>query len=167
MSIVLDALVRLPSSLSQVLELTKYFQHVSEMRAKRPGQFLPLKSISQCLFTKHHHSFYNDRDAGLGPDLTKLLIESNSPVPDFLEQYKPEGDGPLEFDDKSDDEVEDAAGDADGGGDGWGSAEAAEPASEETAAEGWGDAGNASVAAEPKTNGAAESQSGWGADASW
>ncbi len=36
-------------------------------------------------------SFYNDRDAELGEMLTKILLENQQPVPDFLTQYVPDG----------------------------------------------------------------------------
>ncbi|KAG0243693.1 DEAD-box ATP-dependent RNA helicase [Actinomortierella wolfii] len=32
-------------------------------------------------------SFYNDNDANIAPELTKLLLECGQPVPDFLKQY--------------------------------------------------------------------------------
>ena len=70
-------------------------------------------------------SFYNERDEGLAPDLVKLLLENQQPVPDFLEQYKPEEGAAIDWDDASLDgeEAEEAgengeSGDADGGG--WG-----------------------------------------------
>ncbi|XXH05716.1 PHO85 cyclin-5 [Hypoxylon texense] len=61
-------------------------------------------------------SFYTDRDESLAQDLTMTLMETQQPVPDFLEQYIPEGADPKNFkieDDHSDDE--DLA-----GGAGWG-----------------------------------------------
>jgi ATP-dependent RNA helicase DDX3X len=36
-------------------------------------------------------SFYNDRDADIGETLVKTLLETRQVVPDFLEQYLPEG----------------------------------------------------------------------------
>lgn len=51
-------------------------------------------------------SFYNGRDEDLGPDLVKLLIESNQTVPNFLEQHQT-SDTILSFeDDSTDGEVE-------------------------------------------------------------
>jgi ATP-dependent RNA helicase DDX3X len=51
-------------------------------------------------------SFYNERDEELGPDLVKLLIESNQNVPDFLEQHQT-SDTNLNFeDDTTDSEAE-------------------------------------------------------------
>lgn len=64
-------------------------------------------------------SFYNERNADIAEDLVKLLIESNQTVPEFLEEFKPEGE--LTFDDASDAEEEDGgAGVADGDGGAWG-----------------------------------------------
>jgi ATP-dependent RNA helicase DDX3X len=56
-------------------------------------------------------SFYNERDEDLGPSLTKTLLETKQVVPDFLEQFLPEGFTPdgsgdvalLKFDADSDD----------------------------------------------------------------
>jgi ATP-dependent RNA helicase DDX3X len=75
-------------------------------------------------------SFYSDRNEDLGPALTKILLESGQPVPDFLEQYKPEGPvDQIDFEDDSDEEVE-ASGDTVGEGDAWGAGgDAADPAS--------------------------------------
>ncbi|KAJ9622710.1 hypothetical protein H2203_006361 [Taxawa tesnikishii (nom. ined.)] len=36
-------------------------------------------------------SWFNDRDAELGPALVNLLLETEQEVPEFLEQFKPEG----------------------------------------------------------------------------
>ncbi|KAF2860535.1 DEAD-domain-containing protein, partial [Piedraia hortae CBS 480.64] len=47
-------------------------------------------------------SFYNERNEDLAPELVKVLIECGCEVPDFLEQYKPEGE--LDFEDNSDEE---------------------------------------------------------------
>lgn len=70
-------------------------------------------------------SFYNDKDEGIAEDLVKLLLETDQPVPDFLEEYKPAGE--LEFQDDSgeEDETDAAAGAAEGednkvNGDSWG-----------------------------------------------
>jgi ATP-dependent RNA helicase DDX3X len=53
--------------------------------------------------------------------LTRTLLETKQEVPDFLEQYKPEGEAAvnLKFEADSDFEEEDAAAD-DGEGGGWG-----------------------------------------------
>lgn len=81
-------------------------------------------------------SFYNDRDADLGEDLVKTLLETHQIVPDFLESLIPEGftaDGGgdtnlLKFDADSDDGQEENAEPASGG---WGEVPSSEPA-------GWG-----------------------------
>ena len=79
-------------------------------------------------------SFYNDRDNDLAENLTKTLLETHQPVPDFLEQYIPEGftaDGSgdinkLKFEADSDYGGEDGAGSAPTGGttDAWGASPA-------------------------------------------
>ena len=51
-------------------------------------------------------AFYNDRNEDIAEALTKILVESDMEVPDFLEQYKPTEEGKLEFDDDTDDEDE-------------------------------------------------------------
>ncbi|KAJ5555042.1 DEAD/DEAH box RNA helicase [Penicillium sp. DV-2018c] len=47
-------------------------------------------------------SFYNERNEDIAEDLVKNLIECKQHVPEFLEQYRPEGE--LVFDDDSEDE---------------------------------------------------------------
>ncbi|KAL8941906.1 MAG: hypothetical protein Q9216_001979 [Gyalolechia sp. 2 TL-2023] len=73
-------------------------------------------------------SFYNDKDEGISEDLVKLLLETDQPIPDFLEDFKPAGD--LEFQDDSAEEEEDDAGagaaegeDNNANGDAWGATE--------------------------------------------
>lgn len=52
-------------------------------------------------------SLYSDNNSDIAPDLVKLLMESKQEIPDFLEEFKPEGD--LDFhDDDTDAEGEDA-----------------------------------------------------------
>ncbi|KAL8941562.1 MAG: hypothetical protein Q9211_001778 [Gyalolechia sp. 1 TL-2023] len=75
-------------------------------------------------------SFYNDRDEAIAEDLVKLLLETDQPIPDFLEDFKPSGD--LEFQDDSaeEDEGDAGAGAAEGEvnkaeGDAWGATEEA------------------------------------------
>ena len=59
-------------------------------------------------------SFYNDRDEELAPDLVKLLMESNQPIPEFLESFRP-SEAKLSFDDDTtDSEAEDAKEDNNG-----------------------------------------------------
>ena len=86
-------------------------------------------------------TFYNDRNEDIAEALTKILVESACEIPDFLEQYKPEEDGKLVFDDDTDEEDDgqrDGFGAANGktndtsGGGGWG-AEA-----ETSGGAGWG-----------------------------
>ncbi|KAI9740077.1 MAG: hypothetical protein M1818_004828 [Claussenomyces sp. TS43310] len=104
-------------------------------------------------------SFYNDRDEEMAGPLTKTLLETNQDVPDFLQQYIPEGyvpgEGNLKFEADSDfgdeDEVAQATGDA---GDGWGADTATPEANNDG---GWG----ASV---PQTSGD-DAGGGWGAPA--
>ena len=55
-------------------------------------------------------SFYNDRNEELGEDLVKILVESKQPVPDFLEQYKPENPDDIDFGDDSDEEEKEEKG---------------------------------------------------------
>lgn len=62
-------------------------------------------------------SFYNERNEDIAEALTKVLMETNQVVPDFLESYKPENEEKLKFDDDTDDEGDDAV-----GGDAWGGA---------------------------------------------
>lgn len=64
-------------------------------------------------------SFYNDKNEDIAEPLTKLLVETNQIVPDFLEGYKPENEENIDFDDESDKE-----GDEDADGDAWGGAAA-------------------------------------------
>jgi ATP-dependent RNA helicase DDX3X len=111
-------------------------------------------------------SFYNDRDADLAENLTKTLLETHQTIPDFLEQYIPEGftaDGQgdinnLKFEADSDYGDDDDNGGAliEGGNDAWGASDT--PAAV-TSADAWGSApasapaqaqsGNGWVATEP------------------
>ena len=61
-------------------------------------------------------SFYNDKNEDIAEALTKLLMETRQPVPDFLESYKPENEEELNFGDDTDDEADDTASDAPWGG---------------------------------------------------
>lgn len=60
-------------------------------------------------------SFYNDKNEDIAPALTKVLLETHQPFPDFLEGYKPEDEEGLRFDDDTDEE-----GEGEAGGDAWG-----------------------------------------------
>lgn len=99
-------------------------------------------------------SFYNDRDSAMAPFITKILVETNQTIPDFLEQYKPEG--PLNFDEE-DPDIEDGVADGETGDD-WGAGGGTNAAAGSNDA--WG-AGNAAAAVpEP------ESEPAWGANTS-
>jgi ATP-dependent RNA helicase DDX3X len=51
-------------------------------------------------------SFYGPKDEEIATKLVKQLLETDQPIPDFLEQYKPE-DGLLDWgDDETDNEGE-------------------------------------------------------------
>lgn len=64
-------------------------------------------------------SFFNhDRNGDIACDLVKVLMECNQEVPDFLEQYKPEGELTFAGDD-TDNEGEENGGQGQNDG-GWG-----------------------------------------------
>jgi ATP-dependent RNA helicase DDX3X len=119
-------------------------------------------------------SFYNERDEGLAPDLVKLLVENGQPIPDFLEQYKPEEGAAIDWDDASLDGEEDG-GDAaengdngDAGGGGWGDETAEAPAVHDDAGgDGWGapeaPAAKPVVKAAPVAAPVAKADDSWGA----
>ncbi|KAJ4140127.1 hypothetical protein NW768_001480 [Fusarium equiseti] len=81
-------------------------------------------------------SFFSERDEPLGSVLTRTLLETNQEIPDFLQQYVPEGDARanLKFEADSDFDPNDyaGAGDVDGAGvggdDAWGSGDGANTA---------------------------------------
>ncbi|KAH0272045.1 DEAD/DEAH box RNA helicase, partial [Aureobasidium melanogenum] len=56
--------------------------------------------------TGHATSFYNERNEDLAPALVNILLETEQPVPDFLEQFKPENGQPDFTEDVTDDEEE-------------------------------------------------------------
>jgi ATP-dependent RNA helicase DDX3X len=60
-------------------------------------------------------SFYNDKDEGLAEALVKVLLETDQPVPDFLQASVPQ-DGKVEWDDDTDNEGEDVEEGAEGAG---------------------------------------------------
>ncbi|KAI1100855.1 DEAD-domain-containing protein [Jackrogersella minutella] len=79
-------------------------------------------------------SFYTDRDEPIAEELTKILMETKQVVPDFLQQYIPEGVDPANFkieDDNSDDE------NARGDDDGWGGGDTAGAAESSNAGGDW------------------------------
>ncbi|KAI9755233.1 MAG: hypothetical protein M4579_004365 [Chaenotheca gracillima] len=76
----------------------------------------------------HATSFYNDKNEDVADSLVKVLLETKQDVPEFLEQYLPEGAregiAKLNFDDDSEDSLDnDPAADAN---DGWDKAKAAD-----------------------------------------
>ncbi|KAI1804788.1 DEAD-domain-containing protein [Daldinia bambusicola] len=108
-------------------------------------------------YTGSATSFYTERDEPIAEDLTKILMETRQAVPDFLQQYIPEGVDPKDFkmeDDTSD--IEDQEGDA---GDGW---QTSGPQNGQSAgANSWAAGGDANdVWGAPNAGGAAED--GWG-----
>lgn len=50
-------------------------------------------------------SFFNDKNEDIAEDLVRIFLEAKQPVPDFLEQWKPEDENDLNFNDDSDEEV--------------------------------------------------------------
>ena len=65
-------------------------------------------------------SFYNDKNEDIVEKLTKLLLETQQEIPEFLEGYKPAEGEDLKFEDDTDEEDEEGeegeAGDTWGGG---------------------------------------------------
>ena len=49
-------------------------------------------------------SFFNEKNEDIAEDLVKILLETKQPVPDFLEQWKPEDENAMDFNDDSDEE---------------------------------------------------------------
>lgn len=77
--------------------------------------------------------------------MVKLLLEAGQVIPDFLEQYKPEGD--LTWDDDVSEDGEAAGVDVAGDDGGWGATEPTEapveaPAATENAGDAWGPGGS-------------------------
>lgn len=86
-------------------------------------------------------SFYNERNEDLAPKLVNTLLETNQPVPDFLEQYKHESGKAVFDDDESDQEGEDGGVAAGGDAGGWGDSAATNSFADTNAdAGGWGHA---------------------------
>jgi len=100
-------------------------------------------------------SFYNERNEDIAPELTKILLETKQEIPDFLEQYLPEGgkDAVLKFDADSDNEGDvdvadssEAAG-GNGGGSGWAAPTETAPVAEAAGGGGgWGAAASSAAA---------------------
>ncbi|EXJ78698.1 hypothetical protein A1O1_09100 [Capronia coronata CBS 617.96] len=63
-------------------------------------------------------SFYNEYDEALGPFLTKVLLECGQEVPDFLQQFKPEG-GVLNFEEEEEPDMDDEPAGNEAEGDAW------------------------------------------------
>ncbi|KAN0106257.1 DEAD domain containing protein [Hyaloscypha variabilis] len=116
-------------------------------------------------------SFYNDRDSDLAETLVKTLLETHQVIPDFLEQYIPEGftaEGSgdvekLKFEadsDYGDGEGENGEAPAEGGdnGSGWGAPAA--PVQEAPTAAGW--AATQQTIAPPPAQPAPANNGGWG-----
>lgn len=85
-------------------------------------------------------SFFSEKDEPLGSVLTRTLLETDQEIPDFLQQYVPEGDARanLKFEADSDFDPNDYADGADAGaggaGDAWGTGDGANAA----AGDAWG-----------------------------
>ena len=119
-------------------------------------------------------SFYNERNEDIAPELTKILLETKQDIPDFLEQYLPEGgtDAVLKFDADSDDEEDgdgagaDGAAGGNGGGSGWAAPTETAPVAEAAGGGGgWGAAASSAAATLIGTVTApiVPATSGWGA----
>lgn len=78
-------------------------------------------------------SFYNEKNEDISEKLTKLLIETQQDIPDFLESYKPAEGEDLTFDDDTDEE-----GEAGGADDGWGGGADTNGAAAANGDDGWG-----------------------------
>ncbi|KAI1768190.1 DEAD-domain-containing protein [Hypoxylon sp. FL1150] len=111
-------------------------------------------------------SFYTERDEPIAPALTMTLMDTKQPVPDFLQQYIPEGVDPATFkieDDNSDDEaLEGGDGWATGGNAGWGSG--GDAGGDAGGDDGWGSGGNAGDAGGHAGDDAGDS---WGGPGGW
>ncbi|KAI2464404.1 P-loop containing nucleoside triphosphate hydrolase protein [Annulohypoxylon bovei var. microspora] len=108
-------------------------------------------------------SFYTDRDEALAGELTKILMETKQPVPDFLQQYIPEGADPSNFtieDDNSDEEAE--------GDDPWNAADSKSAGGEDAGSangDAWGTGtpvAESPVAETSTTEANVKAESGWG-----
>ena len=86
-------------------------------------------------------SFFNEKNEDIAEDLVRILVETKQPVPDFLEQWKPDDADNLNFDDDSDKEGDEEP-NGGAGGDAWGGA-ATTGGAEAAAADDWGTGGGA------------------------
>lgn len=91
-------------------------------------------------------SFYNEKDEGLASVLTRTLLETNQDIPDFLEQYRPEGEAATNLVFEEDSDFEDAAGEEEGG-DTWGGG--GDDDAEDGGGGGWGAGGDDAKEEEP------------------
>jgi ATP-dependent RNA helicase DDX3X len=99
------------------------------------GQLTPAGRTGRIGNTGSASSFYHDRDADLAPALTSLLLEAKQEVPNFLQEFIPEGyeaNKVIDFHDDSEEEGDETA-----TAEAWGSgaAEASKPA------DAWGSGG--------------------------
>lgn len=80
-------------------------------------------------------SFFNEKNEDIAEDLVRLLLETKQPVPDFLDQWKPENEQELDFNDDSDQEGEENANTTAAGAtdDAWGAGASAGAAAPKTA----------------------------------
>ena len=108
-------------------------------------------------------SFYTERDEPIAKMLTRTLLETDQEVPDFLQQYIPQGDARenLKFEADSDYAGSDAGGAGEdwgggGGGADWGTS-GGEAAGNDTWGSGGGDAGEQSW----NSGGATAGNSNW------
>ncbi|KAI0975815.1 P-loop containing nucleoside triphosphate hydrolase protein [Xylaria arbuscula] len=107
-----------------------------------------------------HHglatSFYTERDEPIAKLLTMTLMETGQEVPDFFDQYKPEGNdvSKLKFEYDTDEEDPGESGEA------WGN-DAGNSAGE-ASGDGWGTGGDSSA---PNGNDGGGDTNGWGASA--
>ncbi|KAH0394661.1 DEAD/DEAH box RNA helicase, partial [Aureobasidium melanogenum] len=106
----------------------------------------------------HATSFYNERNEDLAPALVNILLETEQPVPDFLEQFKPESGQPDFTEDVTDDEEEAEPGYVTAAGAGAGAGAFSEAPGD---AWGTGAAASTTVAAEADAWGASTGDVAW------
>jgi hypothetical protein len=99
-------------------------------------------------------SFFNERDEDIAEELTKILLETGQPVPDFLQHHAPEEGTHLKFEADSDSGEEGEAAAAEDGENGEG----------DEAGGGWGtgNGGDASAASAQPKDVFAPASGGWG-----
>ncbi|KAK4102079.1 DEAD-domain-containing protein [Parathielavia hyrcaniae] len=99
-------------------------------------------------------SFYSDRDEPIASVLTRTLLETNQEIPDFLQQYVPEGATSTNLKFEADSDFEDEATGTGARGDGWGAGDA----DTDAGGDAWGGGGDA--------NGDGDA-GGWGGAGGW